>query len=121
MLDFSRTIDLGAENTSIPVVGLPVPQSLTDVAKALAGWRFDNDWDELDYVQDVSSLGVPMPIVHGDDDETVPIESNRGVAEAAPENVRLEEFEDTGHIEAWNADPERYERALREFLAVELG
>jgi pimeloyl-ACP methyl ester carboxylesterase len=45
MLDFSATVDLGADNSSLPIVGLPVPSSLTTVAKFLAERRFDIDWD----------------------------------------------------------------------------
>ena len=121
MLDFSRTVDLGADNTSIPVVGLPVPQSLTNAAKALAAWRFGIDWSGLDYMDEVAALGVPILIMHGDDDETVPIETSREVAEQSPGDVRLEEFANTGHIESWNTDPDRYEGAMREFLAGALG
>lgn len=121
MLDFSRTVDLGAANTSLPLVGLPVPQSLTNVAKLLAGWRFDIDWGALDYMDEVAGLDIPMLVLHGDDDETVPIETSRELAEKAAGDVRLEEFADTGHIESWNTDPDRYEGLVREFLTGVLG
>jgi pimeloyl-ACP methyl ester carboxylesterase len=121
MLDFSATVDLGARHTSLPVIGLPVPQSLTNVAKVLAGWRFGIDWPAIDYFDEVGEINTPILLFHGTEDERVPIETSERLAEERPEIVQLEIFEDAGHILSWNVDRARYERLLTEFLAANLG
>ena len=123
MLDFSATIDLGAANSSLPVVGLPIPQSLTAVAKLLASWRFDVDWSQADYLNDMIDPGYATPtlVIHGTEDERTPLSSSRELAVARPDVVRLEVFEHAGHMLSWNVDPERYETAVIEFLGDALG
>ena len=44
MLDFSETVDDNASREEI-APGVPLPSSLTDVAKWIAAKRFDVDWD----------------------------------------------------------------------------
>lgn len=124
MLDFSQTIDLGARHSSIPVIGLPVPQSLTNVAKVLATWRFDIDWSAVNYLDDLadpSLYDTPTLVFHGTEDERVPLATSRQFAEQRPDAVRLETFEDAGHVLSWNVDQARYEQALIDFLKGLLG
>ena len=116
MLDFSETVYLGASQTALPVVGLPVPTSLTWVAERIAGWRFDIDWTALDYVSDTSWVKAPMLVVHGPSDPTVPVSVSRDFAAANPTLVAYEEFPNAAHLESWNTDRTRYSSVVSAFL-----
>ncbi len=121
MVDFGATIDFRAEDRSLPLVGLPVPQSLTNVAKWFAGWRFDVDWGELDYVDRAAALQIPIYAFHGTADESVPIEPIEELADQQPNLVTLIEVADAGHVLSWNVDPDAYEAAILEFLGEHMG
>lgn len=117
MLDFSAAVDLGARNRSIPVLGLPIPDTLTATAKWLAGVRFDVAWGDLDYLERVSELDVPILLFHGDDDDIVPVNTSDELARLRPDLVTYIRVDDAPHIGSWNLDPERYEQAFGEFLS----
>ena len=116
MLDFSATVDLGASQRRIPVLGLPIPGPLTEVAKVISGVRFGLDLGELDYLNRVDELNVPILLFHGDDDDTVPIETSNALAQAWPDLVTYIRVPGAGHVRSWNVDPEAYEAAVRDFL-----
>lgn len=42
--DFSATVNYGAAQQRLPIIGLPLPQSLTDVAKWIASYRYQVNW-----------------------------------------------------------------------------
>ena len=73
------------------------------------------DWDELDFLSHAGELSVPILLIHGDDDDTVPIETSIEFAAASPGLVDLQIFENVGDVAAWNWDPERYESLISEF------
>jgi len=117
-LDLGAMVDARAADTDLPLVSLSVPAPLTWVAKWIASLRFGLNWGEIDYLARADEFETPMLIIHGSDDEDVPIELSEEFAEAAPEGlVTLVPFEGAGHVRSWNTDPERYEQVLAEFLA----
>ena len=116
MLDFSATVDDNAAREPMPVVGAPLPSSLTDVAKWMAARRFDVDWDALDYLQDRSRYDVRFLVFHGTQDTTVPIGTSRAFARLMPDRVELIECP-AEHIGCWNVDPDAYALAVSGFLA----
>jgi hypothetical protein len=116
MLDFSTTVDDNASRETLPVVGLPLPRSLTWVAKWMADVRFQVDWPALDYLADTSRYDVRFLVFHGTADTTVPIGTSREFAGLLPEQVELIECERAEHIGCWNLDPSGYEAAVRRFL-----
>lgn len=116
MLDFSTTVDDNASRETLPVVGAPLPPSLTAVAKWIAGWRFGVDWGGLDYLADTGRYDVPFLVFHGTDDTTVPIGTSRAFAATLPELVELVECEGAEHIGCWNLDPEAYATTVQGFL-----
>lgn len=75
--------------------------------------------DRLDFLSAIERQGgprQPVLILHGTADATVPFASSARFAAAWPERVRLAAVEGAEHDEAWNVDPEGYERVLAEFL-----
>lgn len=115
MLDFSATVDDNAAREPLPVVGAPLPSSLTAVAKWIAARRFGVDWDELDYLEDRRRYDVPFLVFHGTEDTTVPVGTSRTFARLMPARVELIECP-AEHIGCWNVDPDGYASAVGGFL-----
>jgi uncharacterized protein len=115
-LDLGEVIDHGAADRVLPVLGSPVPPALTVVAKGIAGLRYDLDWGRLDYLDRAGGLATPMLVFHQGGDQTVPVAISQALAAARPDLVSFERFDGDGHVQSWNVDPARYERAVRAFL-----
>lgn len=118
MLDFGRAVDLNAAREKLPLIGLPVPSSLTWTAKQFASIRYGVDWGALDYLAGAASLRAPILLFHGTDDETVPVETSDALAAARPDLVTYVRVSGAGHLDSWNVDPTRYESAMASFLAT---
>lgn len=115
MLDFARTVEFGARQLKVPVLG-HLPDSLTWTAEGLASARFDIDWDAIDYLDDVSWLKVPALVFHGTADRTVPVSTSRELAKDKPGLVTLIETRGAEHVRSWNADPRRYDALVAAFV-----
>jgi uncharacterized protein len=117
MLDFSATVDDNASREEI-APGVPLPSSLTAVAKQIAAWRFDVGWDRLDYLAGgATRYDVPFLVFHGTADTTVPIATSEEFADLRPDLVTLVPCPDAEHIACWNLDPEAYASNVTSFLA----
>jgi pimeloyl-ACP methyl ester carboxylesterase len=117
VLDLGEVIDRGAADRDLPVLGTPVPPALTVAAKGIAGLRYDLDWAQLDYVDRAGRLAAPILLFHQTGDPTVPVAISEALASARSDLVTFERFDGDGHVQSWNADRPRYERAVRAFLA----
>jgi alpha-beta hydrolase superfamily lysophospholipase len=115
MLDFSRAVDLGAAQQRLPLVGLPLPQSLTDVAKRIAGYRYGVDWSSLDYLRGAAMLHAPILLFQGTADRTVPAATSDELAGTA-RDVTYVRAPGADHLDSWNLDPARYDRAVQAFV-----
>ena len=120
MLDFSTTVDDNASRETLPLLGLPLPQSLTAAAKWIAGLRFDVDWPALDYLEDTSRYDVDFLVFHGTADTTVPIGTSREFEVAMPDRVEVIECNGAEHIGCWNLDPAGYADHVTRYLAAQL-
>jgi hypothetical protein len=100
--------------------GLPAPviPLLLPTTMALARARTGIDWQRLRHIDQPETFHRPTLLMHGDADDTVPVELGRTLAELAPDSVEFEEFAGGGHITNWNVDSRRYERAVKEFLVA---
>jgi hypothetical protein len=115
MLDLSRSVDLGASRQRLPLVGLPLPQSLTAVAKWIASWRYGVDWGSLDYLQGVATLPAPILLFHGTADTRVPVATSDQLARLA-RDVTYVRVVGADHLDSWNLEPARYDQAVRAFV-----
>ena len=95
---------------------MAVPRTLVDAAKAISARRFGIEWDRLDYTRQAHEYETPILIFHGTEDDAVPIEPCRSLAELRPDLVDLVETEGAGHALSWNVTPESYEARLLAFL-----
>ena len=115
MTDFSRAVDHGAARQTLPLVGLPLPQSLTDVAKWIAGWRYGVDWTSLDYLNGAAKLQAPILLFQGTADTKVPPATSDQLASLA-RDVTYIRVAGADHLNSWNLDPARYDQAVQAFV-----
>jgi pimeloyl-ACP methyl ester carboxylesterase len=115
MTDFGRAVDHGASRQTLPLVGLPIPQSLTGVAKWVAGWRYGVDWRSLDYLDGAATLQAPILLFQGTADKRVPAATSDELARLAPD-VTYIRVAGADHLNSWNLDPARYDRAVQGFV-----
>ena len=116
MLDLGATIEHGAAQRRLPVLGLPLPGPLTWTAQQIAGQRYDIDSSRVDYLDDTAWLTVPALVFHGTSDDTVPDTVTRRLVAAKPRLGQYVAVEGAEHVESWNVDPASYDQAVRQFL-----
>jgi pimeloyl-ACP methyl ester carboxylesterase len=108
-LDSALIIDRRARDQS-------VPGFVPDWARGVATLRFGVDWANTDQLRRAEEFEVPILLIHGSEDQEMPVSSSDAFAELLPDLVTYERFEDAGYLEAWSSDPDRYEAAIRTFL-----
>ncbi|MBP38354.1 MAG: alpha/beta fold hydrolase [Dehalococcoidia bacterium] len=109
MLNFGRTIDKGAEERSVPA-------PITFAAKLIAAARFGIDWGAVDFLAQADELDIPILLFHGDEDNTVPIETSNEFAIVLPGTVEMHTFKGAGHGQSWNLYRSEYESTLADFI-----
>jgi alpha-beta hydrolase superfamily lysophospholipase len=121
LVDWRATLRQQARNRRLP-------GRLAAVASRMTSHRIGIDFDRFDLRAHPPAVRPPTLVMHSDADTAVPIGPTRALAAAAPEldwPMRYLEVVGVEHTGSWNADPERYERAvvafLTERLAPELG
>ena len=115
-LHFGRTIDYGGAQER--VFGVPLPGLLTDLAKTATTLRFGIDLGTMNHLKRVGELppSVPVLLLHGTDDTSVPVSISEDFAEARRDIVEYHVFHGAMHVRLWNYDPERYESIVGDFL-----
>lgn len=93
-----------------------VPSLVSSAAKAFARIRFGLEWSDLDQTARAAEFDVPLLLMHGTEDELVPIDAVDEFVAALPDMVTYERFEGAKRTELWNTDPERYSMAVQAFL-----
>ncbi|MEN8234964.1 MAG: alpha/beta hydrolase [Actinomycetota bacterium] len=116
MLDFESTVDHGASQETLPLTPITLPESLVATAKWFAGWRFDIDWEALNYVDQWRDLHTPTLIIQGTGDDSVPVEPAHELARIRSDIITLVTPARVGHVLAWNDNPEGYEALINSFL-----
>jgi pimeloyl-ACP methyl ester carboxylesterase len=117
VLDLGAVVDHNASQTGLGIGPWTVPPSLTAVAKWISSWRYDLDWAEFDYIEQLwRDLHAPMLILHGTADGSVPVATSIDMQRQRPDIVTLVTFEGVDHVLGWNADREAYEGAVAAFL-----
>ncbi|MER6998385.1 alpha/beta fold hydrolase [Streptomyces sp. NPDC000410] len=92
------------------------PSPLLPLAVRAAQGRTGLHSDRLAVAAAPDGLRVPTLIFHGPDDTFAPWQPSRDLAAARPDLVTLHTVPEAPHAAMWNADPARYEEALRRFL-----
>jgi len=78
-----------------------------------------NGWVRTRYenIEKISGLEMPVLVVHGTDDETVPFAQGKNLFEAANEPKRFLPIDGGGHSDAFLVGRDEYWQAWKEFLA----
>lgn len=116
-IDMGSTIDYRGTLEDLPVVGLPVPPTMTWIAKFFTSLRIDVNWRSLDYIDKASrSLRVPVLAIHGTADDSIPVEQSIELAQSQPDLVDLMAVEGAGHVQSFEVDHEGYVARFLVFL-----
>ena len=79
-----------------------------------AGWLVRNHYDSLSRIR---QLDVPLLVLHGDQDETVPISQGRKLFEAANLPKRFQALEGAAHNDTFEVGGDQYWGTIESFLA----
>jgi uncharacterized protein len=109
VLDWRATLAQIARRRRLPAI-------VAATAKLVVRGRTGVPWDELDQVAHAGALRVPILLIHGDADRTVPVGPSDRLAAARPDLVSYRRLPGVPHAAAWNSDPERYGAWVVEFL-----
>jgi hypothetical protein len=107
----------GSQDLRFSGTNIRISRLVTEFGMWIADLRWKIDWETTNYVQRAATiLTVPTLVFHGTSDHRVPISVSRQLESLAGEVLTLVESRAAGHVMSWNADPERYERYLGNFL-----
>ncbi|MDA0264356.1 MAG: alpha/beta hydrolase [Chloroflexi bacterium] len=79
-----------------------------------AAWLLRNHYDN---VARVRKINAPVLVLHGDQDDTVPLSQGRKLYEAANQPKQFQTLEGAGHNDTYEAASEQYCGAIESFLA----
>ena len=109
VLDWAPVLALAGRQLNLPPVVL-------GLAKRIVALRTGIRWSRLNQVSRAAELAVPVLIIHGDADETVPAVTSGAYAAARPDLVTYLPVPGAGHVEGWTSDRDGYGEALRTFV-----
>jgi uncharacterized protein len=113
VVDWDLPIDAAARERGVPT-------ALTPLAQVVATARTGIRWGALSLLERADDLAVPILLFHNDADDTVPVAGSDALAAARPDLVTYVRVPGSGHVNAWNVDPDAYDAAVTAFLG-ELG
>jgi alpha-beta hydrolase superfamily lysophospholipase len=109
VLDWAPVLALAGRQLKLPPIVLAL-------AKRIVALRTGLRWERLNQVSRAAELAVPVLIIHGDADETVPAATSAAYAAARPDLVTYLQVPGAGHVEGWTSDRDGCGGALRTFV-----
>ena len=93
--------------------------SVRDMAKLTlpfppVGWLVRNHYDTISRIR---QLSVPLLLLHGELDDTVPISQGHKLYEAANQPKRFQALEGAAHNDTYEAAADQYWETIESFLA----
>lgn len=105
-----------AQNLPVPFVYLAQSLMASRGSRHLVGIHEPVDVALTDWVTRADELRHPMLLIASDGDDFVPIGPGAALARRRPDLVRFERWQQARHCREWNVDPDRWERAVAQFL-----
>jgi len=96
---------------------MPLPRLWARASLSVAAWRSGVRFGALDQRRSAHAVTVPVLLIAGTHDRTVPVATVDAFAARLGGPVRYRRVPGADHVEAWNRGPEAYEAWVREFLA----
>jgi len=120
VVDWIATLDFQVTLRRLPpVVRYPVLAMFRSRwGGLLTGLAEPLDLQRMDFVRRARELHTPILLLHSDDDGFVPSTASRALAVARPDIVTFVPFDVARHTKLWNYQPERWEGAIRDWLAA---
>lgn len=112
LLSMQATLELQAAERDIPG---PVIGPLLFATKAVSTMRGGPNFGNLEHVEALAELDLPLLVLHGRDDTSVPFAPSRALADLDPDQVTFVTY-DGEHVRGWNVDPDAYEDEVVAFL-----
>lgn len=114
--DLAANIDAIGDTRSLPVVGLPIPESLETAAMLVTELRYGIDFDDYNWLEGADRITAPTLLFQGGRDTTVDASVARMLATAIGPTATLVEQPEAQHVGSWNVDPAAYGAAITQFL-----
>ncbi|SCK22294.1 alpha/beta hydrolase [Streptomyces sp. WMMB 322] len=92
------------------------PRALLPLAQRAAQGRAHVEPERMRRIADPAALDVPALLLHGPEDTVASWQRSKELADSRSELVSLQTVPSAPHAAMWNADPEEYEKRLRQFL-----
>lgn len=120
VVNWVDALDFQAQSKGVPKLMSSIVYSAMQNpwGRPLTGLSAPIDLRRLNFVLRASELEVPTLILHSKDDGYIPFGPSLALAQARPDMVTLELFDTAGHTKLWNFDPERWSRAITQWLAA---
>lgn len=120
VINWVDALDFQAQSKGIPKFMSTIVYSMMQNpwGRPFTGLKKPLDLRRLNFVRRAPELVVPTLILHSEADGYIPFGPSRALAQARPDIVTLELFDTAGHTKLWNFDPERWSRAIKQWLAA---
>ena len=117
-IHLASTVRHGSMGSRLPYVGVRLSRLMIEFGMWISDLRWGVDWVGTNYLSRAhETLAVPTLVFHGTADKRVPVTVSRELARILGNLGTYVETPAAGHVMSWNADRDRYESALRSFLA----
>lgn len=112
-------VELATANPPLGLILVSPFASVRDMARLAfprlpGGWLVRNRYNSL---ARISNIGCPLLILHGDQDDTIPISQGRKLFDAAGPPKRFQSLPGTGHNDTFDSGGPAYWSTLEEFLS----
>jgi uncharacterized protein len=114
LLDWGPVIAAAARDREVPQWLVPIGMTASELQARI-------DYDELNQIANADEFSHPILLFHGTADDTVPVSVSDRFAQARPDLVTYVRVDGAEHVRSWNVERERYEQAVRDFLAEHAG
>jgi dipeptidyl aminopeptidase/acylaminoacyl peptidase len=111
VVDWRKTLKLQAEKRN-------VHWPITNIAMWMVEKRAGLDIDDFTQASKAKQIDVPVLLLQGESDESVPVGAAEQFAASNPAKIQLGLFPSAQHTAEWNADTARYARLVTQFLAL---
>lgn len=113
--------DRAGNHVRAPWAGRTVLRPAVEVALAYARWRYDLPLERVSPAEAVAGSQVPVLLIHGTRDISIPVRHAHMIQRRNPQAVRLWEVAEADHAGAWRVAPEEYTRRVEEQLGFSRG